>query len=687
MASDAGDVIRTIPGLLPALLLVPVAEAQVSTRGDAIAGQLNAWFSEGSAAGLAALTYENRDGGHSRLDTAQYPQLQVFQHGPDTGPPTGPAVQIRKQPTLGNCSMAAPADQGGSLPRHYLSDPGGARFLAGQYLSNNLFLYPEHQDHDKGGNGVGGYGDLLPANNPCLLISQGSSLSDQPFLHALLAAAAALPPETQRGLIESRLLVPTLQALLRQSLARRPADYFTTAVHPPVFEADRLDVERLIQLAHAMTPDRIPPLVQLEVREETEPRSGIDFFEDDKAAPRRLADTPVAIARILHAAQPEYVLEVSAAKSGDLQRRPLQLRWQVLQGDPERVKIDTLPGSSTARLRVRWQPPPVSAAGLLSHRIDLAVFAGNGVNVSAPAFLSFYLPPHEYRFEDAQGRVLEVHHQTHNPDLGLPLEAGDARWRQALFDLALAGDGLRSRLVARLLAEPERIALQEIWRRLEARQQDVKALENDPARQSLAEEARRQLGEATARALESELPGGRPARQVIETVFTSLADFSDLYPSFQNELQDLAARSSKPTAAADLRAEVARLVAIGILSRGGSGAVMTVSPADRLSAGERHGLRGLNLTLLSQVLFPGVLERSSAPAWADVRLSRPKPWRDVHRHDGDGRHLGWVRHHDGRRTAFDAEGRLMPETGGNPAVPVVYGTDDEGRLVWRPAAK
>jgi len=132
---------------------------------------------------------------------------------------------------------------------------------------------------------------------------------------------------------------------------------------------------------------------------------------------------------------------------------------------------------------------------------------------------------------------------------------------------------------------------------------------------------------------------------------------------------------------------VARLVAIGILSRGGSGAVMTVSPADRLSAGERHGLRGLNLTLLSQVLFPGVLERSSAPAWADVRLSRPKPWRDVHRHDGDGRHLGWVRHHDGRRTAFDAEGRLMPETGGNPAVPVVYGTDDEGRLVWRPAAK
>ena len=679
--------IRTILRLLPVLLPAALGQAQVSTRGDAVAGLLNTWFAEGSAAGLAALTYENRDGGHSPLDTAAYPQLQVFQHGPDTGPPTGPAVQVRPRPTLGNCSMAAPADQGGSLPRHYFSDPAGARFLAGQYLSNNFFLYPEHQDHDPGANGVGGYGDLLPANSPCLLVSQGSSLSDQPFLHALLAAAAALPPETQRRLIEARLLMPTLQALLRQSRVQTSAEYFTAAAHPPVFDSATLDVERLVRLAHATTPERIPPLVQLEVREETEPKSGVHFFEHAKAAPRRLADTPVALARILHAAQSEYVMELSAAKSGDLQRRPLQLRWQVLQGDPARVRIDTTAGSGMARLRVRWQPPPTSAAGLRSHRIDVAVFAGNGVSVSAPALVSFYLPPHEFRFEDAEGRVVEVHHQTHNPDLGLPLDAGDPRWRQAFFVLGVAGDGLRSRLLAPLIAETERTALQEHWRRLEARQQEVKALEADPARQSLAEEGRRQLADDTGRALQASLPGGRKVRQLVEEVLDALADFIDLYPSFQAELEDLASRSTKPGAAAEVRAEVSRLLALGLLRRTDSGAVLTVSPADRLTAGERHGLRGLNLTLLSQVLFPEVLERSPAPAWADVRLSRAKPWRDVHRYDAAGRHLGWLRHHDGRQTAFDAEGRLLPDGFQRPekVLPVVYRLDAEGRMTWAPA--
>jgi hypothetical protein len=338
-------------------------------------------------------------------------------------------------------------------------------------------------------------------------------------------------------------------------------------------------------------------------------------------------------------------------------------------------------------LRVRWQPPPTSVAGLRSHRIDVAVFAGNGVSVSAPAIVSFYLPPHECRFEDADGRVLEVHHQTHNPDLGLPLDAGDSRWRQAIFAFAVAGDGLRSRLLAPLLAEAERVALQELWRRLESRQQEVKVLEADPARQSLAEEARRQLADDTARALQTDLPGGRKVRQRIEEVFAALADFSDLYPSFQSELEALAERSPKPGARADVRADVSRLAALSLLRRTESGAVVTVSPVDRLSAGERHGLRGLNLTLLSQVLFPEVLERSPAPAWAEVRLSRAKPWRDLHRYDATGRHLGWLRHHDGRQTAFDAEGRLLPDGFERPekALTVVYRLDAEGRMTWAPA--
>ncbi len=151
----------------------------VTTRTDDVAKQLNEWFVNGTAAGLKAITYENRDGQHSPLNTAQYPLLQVFK-GTETD--KGAATQVRNTPTLGNCSMASGADQLGCLPRLYMMDPGGNRFLAQQYLSNNLFIYPEHQDHD-----IGGYGDRLPLNTPCLLISQGSSFTDQPFLQALVA--------------------------------------------------------------------------------------------------------------------------------------------------------------------------------------------------------------------------------------------------------------------------------------------------------------------------------------------------------------------------------------------------------------------------------------------------------------------------------------------------------------------
>lgn len=677
--------------LLPGLLAAGTLTAQVSTRGDAAALLLNEWHTAGKAAGLAAITYENRDNRHSQLDTAQYPQLRVFQPDEKSGPPAGIAVALRPFPLVGNCSMAAPATQGGSLPRHYQMQPDGARFLMAQYLSNNLVIYPEHQDHDPGANGTGGWGDLYPANSACTLISQGSSLSDQPFLHAVLGAIAAFPPDTQKLLIEKRLLMPTVQALFRLSNRQVKAreDYLTGAAHPPVFDAAQLDEEKLVHLAQQTTPERIPPLVQLEVVEENDMQPGVHYFEDAKAAPRKLADTPVAVSRIVHAALPEKVMLVSAAKSGDLMGRPLKILWQVLQGDPARVKIETTSLNGTARLRVRWHPPRASAAGLTSHRVDIGVFATNGVSMSAPAFLSFYFPPSETRFEDENGRLLEVLHQSHNPHTGLPADSADPRWLDALFAISVGGDGLRSRLTERLLAEPERKALQQIWISLDNRRQETRRLEADPARKPQAEEALKRLAGETRLALEEKLPGERAltARAAVERVLDAIANFDDLYPSFQKELHRLAARSPKPGAEGAIRAEVARLTALGVLYEEASGNVLTQTPLEKLSPAERHSLRGLNLTLLSHALFPEILERSPDPAWVDPRLSLPKPWRDTHRYDDEGRHLGWQRHHDGRSTWFAADGKLLPEGPRQPekALPLTYQATPQGRLIWRPA--
>ena len=177
---------------MTALLVTGSTQAQVTKRDDATGKLLNEWYNDGTAAGLAAITYENRDGQHSALNTGLYPQLQVFEHNTSlSGPDKGPAARLRLGPTLGNCSMAAPAVSGGSLPRFFMMDPGrGGQFLMMQYLANNLFIYPEHQDYDIGANGVGGYGDMYPTNTPAVLISQGSSGSDQLFLQAVLSTLA-----------------------------------------------------------------------------------------------------------------------------------------------------------------------------------------------------------------------------------------------------------------------------------------------------------------------------------------------------------------------------------------------------------------------------------------------------------------------------------------------------------------
>ena len=46
-----------------------VAAQGITTRTDAVAKLLNEWFAAGTAAGLQAVTYENRDGQHSPLNT------------------------------------------------------------------------------------------------------------------------------------------------------------------------------------------------------------------------------------------------------------------------------------------------------------------------------------------------------------------------------------------------------------------------------------------------------------------------------------------------------------------------------------------------------------------------------------------------------------------------------------------
>lgn len=680
----------TLPAILRLLAfltlgLCGVFAQPVTTRTDKVAGLLNDWFANGTAAGLQAISYENRDGQHSPLNTALYPQLQVLK---ESGNEKGAATHIRLQPTLGNCSMASGATQLGCLPRIYMMDPGGNRFLAQQYLSNNLFIYPEHQDYDIGANGVGGYGDMLPLNTPCLLISQGSSFTDQPFLQALLSTTAALPPDTQKLLIEKHLLMPTLQSIFRRSnkVVQTPEDYFTGKAHPPVFDGTQIDEEKMVNIAHDMTPAKIPPVVALHVIEETGIEPGKNFFELAGPHPWRLSDTPVSIARILRGNKAEHGMLIGFEKTLNLVKAPLQMRATVLQGDPRFVHIESEPGGDVMRIRVRWEPPVTAATGIRSHRIDIGVFADNGSSISTPAIISFYMLPNEMHFYDEKGRVAEIHYQTHNPDFGLPVTETDPRWVKIMLAFSMKDTNLRSRLLEQILKPEERSGLQQQYLALKPQLDAFTAIEHDDKFKDVAARLRTQLGEAISAALKKHVAekSGLTVRATIEKVLNVIGNFHPLYPGSQRELDALAAASPKSSAVADVRAELHRLIMQGILVEQASGQIDTMSPPDKLSLGERYMLRGLNLTLLSQVLFPDVLERSTDPAYVSPRLTTPKQWRDVYRYDPDSGALqGWIRYADGRIANFDAEGRLLPDGPKGKAVPVIYIINDKGLLTWR----
>jgi hypothetical protein len=389
-----------------------------TTRTDPNGLLLNRWFSEGTAAGHAGDYYDNRDGGHSRLDPAKYPQLRPLPYldsqraeKKDYGPPR----EIRPETVLGNASLAGSALGGASIPRMMASTREGLGFLAGQFLANQLYVFPEHQDHDPSGEGLSGYGDLYAVNSPYLVVSQGSSGSDQPFLDAIAMTMASFTPEVKELLRKEKLLMPVVQQILRSSLKpfNQREDYLTALAHPSAFPAEWLDEETMMRSARALTPLTLPPLLQLEVvREPAPPRPGIDFFEGPGKESESLSDQGMVIARIFRGMARDRELTVRVTRTREWAGRPLQIHWRLLRGDPNLVTIERSPTAPEATIRVRWHPDPIAAPGgpprLSGHRVEIGVFADNGTSFSPPCFVTFCFLPNERRHYDETGRILET---------------------------------------------------------------------------------------------------------------------------------------------------------------------------------------------------------------------------------------------------------------------------------------
>ena len=681
---------RSLSGIVAVIVLsfAVQARAQVTTRGDAVGKMLNLWFTEGSAAGLGGVFYENRDAGHSLFPAGEYPQLQTFTPPEEERKraPTGLAVSVRPFVLFGNASMAAPAENGGSLPRFYFLEQNGFGFITNQYLNNNLFFYPCHQDHSPGWNGVGGWGDLYTTNTSCIVISQGSSFTDQPFMRAFVSAMAAIPAETQRTLTRSHLLMPAMQALFRRSsrLAKNEDDYFTGAAHPVVFRSGDIDEEGFVRLAHSLRPIAVPPVVLLQVTEESPAiKAGRDFFELPSLQSEKLSDTPCNIARIWRGSQFRRTMKVNARRSGSVTGQPLQFRWVLLQGDAQRVKITPSADGAEAELSVAWHPEMRAASGIASHRVDIGVFATAGITWSAPSFITFYMLPDEDRFYSADGRLEEICYEAGNPHTGLPA-ADDPRWLTLGHKLAQKDAPPGVRLLRDALARPALEALKNTADELAKQQQAWRDLSTDETKKTEAAAALQALRAETGKRITAT---GGPApgiRAETERALLSLADRPELFIASQSEWKKLAAANSVK-AAGDLADTVRRTLDFRVLMEVDGGELRLRESPEKLSAGDRAQLRTLHLTLLATALLPDFLERSNAPAWVDPRLTTPKAWRDIYHYDAKGALTGWTRITGGRDHEFTPAGELLPDGKEGRAVRMKFTRDAAGKhLLFAP---
>lgn len=341
---------------------------------------------QGKACGLKGVLYDNRDRGHSLFKYEQFPQLTLAKY---TKPLQKRSVDYGlgnkltfSTITFGNSSTRYKIKQGGSLPRRSMIWPSEIGRAFQNYTSDHIYVYP------------GGGRDDYPANWPYTFSSEGNSGSDKWLLRSIVLILAALPCDTRKKLDEENLIAPTVQMIFRRGqlhvLSRET--YLTGNAHPAIFDKSVNAPKRMMDLAASIRPQDIPPMVQMRVIKE-------DFSESAGLAGlnERLVTTPSAIARVWRGWAGRQVIKLSASDTVDPNGRNLTFEWRLLRGDPKHIKIDA--SGPDATITVDWHTKITRPLGESSKniRVEIGLFANNGVHDSAPAIFSIHFPSHQKR--------------------------------------------------------------------------------------------------------------------------------------------------------------------------------------------------------------------------------------------------------------------------------------------------
>lgn len=400
----------------------------VSRHKSEVMTRLTQMVRRGQAAGNLGDVYDNRDSRHSKptgLDNAQVTVAQYSEAAIEKSLHYGlNEALIFDAVTFGNSSTALTGKNWRSQARHAMTTQLGPIRAWQLYDNNHIYVFPEHRDHDP--LAEGGVGDAFPANTPWMLISKGSSGSDRRFLHATQVILAGFKPDVKALLKKKRLIAPTVQQIIRRGMAgiETEEDYLSAAAHPTVFDPKKVNLERMLDLANGLDVSAVPPRAQIAVLKEGRAKGPFST-----PVPEELFTTPDAIARMWRGGERVRRYSLGAAGSWDANDRPLTYFWRVLRGDPGKVRIErTAPDASEVDVTIEWQEGMRSPEGLKSSRVDIALFAYNGVEYSAPAIFSLNLPTHQrrvYRDNPADERPASI---AYLPEKGVKTYADPLIW-------------------------------------------------------------------------------------------------------------------------------------------------------------------------------------------------------------------------------------------------------------------
>ena len=390
-----------------------------------------AWLSEGTGAGNTGDLYVNRDAGHSQLAVGDYPNLTAIRNDA-----AGIAASIHlnhpntlygSMPVFGNISRGMSSGAfWRSMARASLTTPGLAARMDLLYRNNQFWVMPAVRDY-----GNPEIGDVFAAAPPFQLVTLGRSWSDQPFLRAALAASASFVRPTKQALVRRRLMGPTLQWLLRrtQKGVGSDSDYLLPVAHPTAFDAKRLDAAALVQRAHSLRPDEIPPAVSLSLMNSR--MFPIKFPEPGRDYPDTVSEmlfaTSSAIAFVLRS--PDGVRSFLVRAQTYPEDDPgATFAWRVVHGPADAVKI-SIPLGETITGPEKGLAQIMVDRRQLTNRIDVACFAKtHNTGFGAPSIVSFYPVPQEKRTYRPDGQIASIDYTNQDRVYTDPMIALPRHW-------------------------------------------------------------------------------------------------------------------------------------------------------------------------------------------------------------------------------------------------------------------